>query len=443
MRLSLDAIIAVGSLLLIASYFGEPFQGPYLILALIVFSLTFPGAVYSAGSLLGLARDVLLNWFIVVLILLFFGYASGYLSLFPARMVLAWCVSVPLLVFLSHATLPVLLPKILKVEGMRRIAVIAGGNELSAKLAQQIQAIPLLGIQIAGVFEDRGPERRVSAEGMPILGHLSALAHYVKNNHVDLIYITLPMASQPRILNLLNELRDTTASIYFVPDIFMFDLIQARVDTINGIPVVAVCETPFFGFNGLVKTASDYLIAAAALIVTAPLMLLIAIGVKLSSPGPVLFGQRRYGLDGRQITVYKFRTMTVQEDGAQVRQATKDDQRITAFGRLLRRTSLDELPQFINVLQGRMSVVGPRPHAVAHNEAYRKLIDGYMVRHKVKPGITGWAQVNGLRGETDTIEKMQQRIEYDLAYLRNWSLRLDLMIILKTVLVIFGDRRAY
>jgi len=207
--------------------------------------------------------------------------------------------------------------------------------------------------------------------------------------------------------------------------------------------VVAVCETPFFGFNGLVKTASDYLIAAAALIVTAPLMLLIAIGVKLSSPGPVLFGQRRYGLDGRQITVYKFRTMTVQEDGAQVRQATKDDQRITAFGRLLRRTSLDELPQFINVLQGRMSVVGPRPHAVAHNEAYRKLIDGYMVRHKVKPGITGWAQVNGLRGETDTIEKMQQRIEYDLAYLRNWSLRLDLMIILKTVLVIFGDRRAY
>jgi putative colanic acid biosynthesis UDP-glucose lipid carrier transferase len=172
-------------------------------------------------------------------------------------------------------------------------------------------------------------------------------------------------------------------------------------------------------------------------------MLLIAIAVKLDSPGPVFFRQRRYGLDGRQITVYKFRTMTVLEDGGEVRQATKDDERITRVGRILRRTSLDELPQFINVMQGRMSVVGPRPHAVAHNEIYRKLIDGYMVRHKVKPGVTGWAQVNGFRGETDTVEKMQQRIEYDLAYLRNWSLRLDLMIILKTILVLFGDRKAY
>jgi len=172
-------------------------------------------------------------------------------------------------------------------------------------------------------------------------------------------------------------------------------------------------------------------------------LLAIAIGVKLSSPGPVFFRQRRYGLDGQQITVYKFRTMTVLEDGANVRQAQKDDCRVTGFGRFLRKTSMDELPQFINVLQGRMSVVGPRPHAVSHNEIYRKLISGYMVRHKVKPGITGWAQVNGFRGETETVEKMEQRIEYDLAYLRNWSLRLDLLILLKTVLVLFGDRRAY
>ena len=443
LRLSLDAIIAVGSLLAIASYFGEPFQGPYLILALIVFSLTFPGAVYNATTLLGLARDVLLNWFIVLLILLFFGYASGYLSVFPPAMVVAWSVVVPVLVFLSQATIPYLLPKVLAIEGMRRTAVIAGGNDLGAKLVRQIHGAPLLGIQIAGVFDDRRTERRVDVDGVPTLGKLAALADYVKSHHVDLIYITLPMASQPRILNLLNQLRDTTSSIYFVPDIFMFDLIQARVDTITGIPVVAVCETPFYGFNGVIKTVSDYLIGAAALIVTAPLMLLITLAVKMDSPGPVFFRQRRYGLDGRQITVYKFRTMTVQEDGNEVRQATKDDVRITRVGRTLRRTSLDELPQFINVLQGRMSVVGPRPHAVAHNETYRKLIDGYMVRHKVKPGITGWAQVNGFRGETETVEKMQQRIEYDLAYLRNWSLRLDLMIILKTILVLFGDRKAY
>jgi putative colanic acid biosysnthesis UDP-glucose lipid carrier transferase len=443
LRLSLDAAIAVGSLLAIASYFGEPFQGPYLILALIVFSLTFPGAVYNPRTVIGLARDVLLNWFIVLLILLFFGYASGYLSLFPARMVLAWAVAVPALVFTGHATIPYLLPKVLAIEGMRRTAVIAGGNELGAKLVEQIHGAPLLGIQVAGVFDDRSMERRARLDTIPTLGKLAALADYVKSHRVDLIYITLPMASQPRILNLLNQLRDTTASIYFVPDIFMFDLIQARVDTLTGIPVVAVCETPFYGLNGAIKTLSDYVIALLALIVTGPIMLAIAFLIKTDSPGPVLFRQRRYGLDGREITVYKFRTMTVLEDGGVVRQATKDDKRITRLGRLLRRTSMDELPQFINVLQGRMSVVGPRPHAVAHNETYRKLIDGYMVRHKVKPGLTGWAQVNGLRGETDTVEKMQQRIEYDLAYLRNWSLRLDLMIILKTVLVLFGDRKAY
>ena len=251
LRLSLDAIIAVGSLLAIASYFGEPFQGPYLILALIVFSLTFPGAVYNPRTLLGLARDVLLNWFIVLLILLFFGYASGYLSLFPANMVLAWSIVVPVLVFIGHATIPYLLPKVLAIEGMRRTAVIAGGNELGAKLVQQIHGAPLLGVQVAGVFDDRTMERRAEVDGVPTLGKLSALADYVKSHHVDLIYITLPMASQPRILNLLNQLRDTTASIYFVPDIFMFDLIQARVDTLSGIPVVAVCETPFFGVNGV------------------------------------------------------------------------------------------------------------------------------------------------------------------------------------------------
>jgi putative colanic acid biosynthesis UDP-glucose lipid carrier transferase len=443
LRMSLDALIAVGALLAVSAWYAEPFEGPYLILALIVFSLTFPGAIYSASSLPGLARDVVLNWLVVVLILLFFGYASGYLSIFPVRMVLTWSAVVPMLLFTSHAAIPHLLPKVMAMEGMQRTALLVGASELGAKLASQIQSAPLLGIRLAGVFDDRRPERRAHMPQVPSLGKIDALAEYVKANHVDLIYVTLPMASQPRILQLLNDLRDTTASIYFVPDIFMFDLIQARVDTINGIPVVAVCETPFFGFNGLIKTLSDYVIAGTALAVLSPLMLLIALGVKWSSPGPVLFKQRRYGLDGKEILVYKFRTMIVLEDGATVRQATRGDERITPFGRFLRSTSLDELPQFINVLQGRMSVVGPRPHAVSHNETYRKLIDGYMVRHKVKPGVTGWAQVNGFRGETDTVDKMEKRIEFDLAYLRNWSLRLDLVIILKTIIVVFGDKRAY
>jgi len=228
-----------------------------------------------------------------------------------------------------------------------------------------------------------------------------------------------------------------------VPDIFVFDLIQARVDSIGDLPVVAVCETPFYGFNGLIKRLSDFFLASAILVLIAPILIAIAIGVKMSSPGPILFKQRRYGVAGRKIVVYKFRTMTVAEDGDVVRQATKNDARVTRFGAFLRKTSLDELPQFINVLQGRMSVVGPRPHAVAHNELYRKLIRGYMIRHKVRPGITGLAQVNGFRGETETVDKMKGRIEYDLAYLRNWSVLLDLQIVLKTVVVVLRKQNAY
>jgi putative colanic acid biosynthesis UDP-glucose lipid carrier transferase len=179
------------------------------------------------------------------------------------------------------------------------------------------------------------------------------------------------------------------------------------------------------------------------LVLIAPLLLAVALGVKLSSPGPVIFKQRRNGLDGEEIEVYKFRSMRVMDNGSVVKQATKDDPRITPFGAFIRRTSLDELPQFVNVLQGRMSIVGPRPHAVAHNQQYRELIKAYMVRHKVKPGITGWAQVNGLRGETDTLDKMRQRVEYDLEYLRNWSLALDLQIIVRTARLMLFDRNAY
>ena len=206
---------------------------------------------------------------------------------------------------------------------------------------------------------------------------------------------------------------------------------------------MGLCETPFTGTNRLVKRLSDIVLASLILVLIAPLLLAIAIAIKLTSPGPVIFKQRRNGLDGEEIVVYKFRSMRTQDDGDVVQQATKDDPRITPLGRFLRRSSLDELPQFINVLQGRMSIVGPRPHAVAHNEQYRQLIKAYMVRHKVKPGITGWAQIHGHRGETDTIEKMQARVEYDLEYLRNWSLGLDLQIIARTIKVVFFARNAY
>jgi putative colanic acid biosynthesis UDP-glucose lipid carrier transferase len=244
-------------------------------------------------------------------------------------------------------------------------------------------------------------------------------------------------------MNLLDDLRDTTASIYYVPDIFVFDLIQARSGEIHGIPVVAMCETPFYGYRGVTKRLTDIVFSAGILLLTLPLFLIIAISVKLSSPGPIIFKQRRYGLDGREIAVYKFRTMSVTEDGMKIRQASKSDSRITRIGSFLRRSSLDELPQLINVLQGRMSLVGPRPHAIAHNEEYRKLIKGYMVRHKVLPGITGLAQVNGCRGETAQLEDMQARVNYDLDYLRYWTPMLDIKILVLTVFKVFRDDKAY
>jgi putative colanic acid biosynthesis UDP-glucose lipid carrier transferase len=253
----------------------------------------------------------------------------------------------------------------------------------------------------------------------------------------------LPLGSQPRILELLKSVQGTTASIFFVPDVFGISIIQGRLQDMNGVPVVGICETPFTGTNELVKRVSDLVLASLIVALISPLLLAIAVGVKLSSPGPVIFRQRRNGLDGGEIWVYKFRSMLTQDNGTVVAQATKDDARVTPFGAFLRRTSLDELPQFFNVLQGRMSIVGPRPHAVAHNEMYRELIRAYMVRHKVRPGITGWAQINGLRGETETIDKMKARVEFDLEYLRNWSLGLDLQIIVRTIRVAFIDRKAY
>jgi putative colanic acid biosysnthesis UDP-glucose lipid carrier transferase len=251
------------------------------------------------------------------------------------------------------------------------------------------------------------------------------------------------MTPHPRLTSLLAALKDTTSSVYFVPDMFVTDLIQGRPDSVCGLPVISVCETPFRGPAGVLKRISDIVLASLILLLISPIMLGLAIAVKLSSPGPVIFRQRRYGLDGEEIIVYKFRSMTVTEDGATIQQARKNDTRVTRLGAIMRKTSLDELPQFVNVLQGRMSIVGPRPHAVAHNEMYRGQIKSYMVRHKVKPGITGWAQVNGLRGETDSLEKMEARIRCDLDYLRNWSLRLDLYIIWKTVYLVFQDSAAY
>jgi len=448
LRAAVDPAVATATLAAVATWTGRGFDGPCLILSILVFAMTFPGSVVRGdpgrrASALSLAVDIVTGWLPIVGLLALLGWATRTLEVFEPRLLVAWALATPLALFAAHRALPVLLPRILAAEGLRKVAVIAGANQLGRRLAARLREDPMLGVGVAGYFDDRAAGRLSNIPAEENLGSLEDLADYARTHRVDVIYVALPMASQPRILKLLESLRDTTASIYFVPDIFVFDLIQARLDSIGGLPVVAVCETPFTGLDGILKTASDYLLSACILVLISPLLLAIAVGVKLSSRGPVLFKQRRYGLDGRKIVVYKFRSMTVAEDGDVVRQATRNDSRVTRFGAFLRRSSLDELPQFINVLQGRMSIVGPRPHAVAHNELYRKLIPGYMIRHKVKPGITGLAQVNGFRGETETVEKMKARVEYDLEYLRHWSLLLDLQIVLKTVLVVLRKQNAY
>jgi putative colanic acid biosynthesis UDP-glucose lipid carrier transferase len=439
----LDPLVLLLSLWAVALYVEGSVTPPFWILSLIVFSLSFPGPARLQLSFWRMAGEILLGWITIAALLLFFGYASHYLGLFDTNEIKLWLWLAPLSQLIAHLGFRATLPFLAKLQGGPKHAIVAGMNNQGIALADRIRESRYTATKVLGFFDDRIDHRIPHRIEFPLLGTLNELPQYVKDHYVDRIYLSLPMATQPRILRILDDLRDTTASIYFVPDTFVTDLIQGRMDSIGGTPVVAVCETPFTGVNGLVKRISDIVLAFVILVMLLPIMLVIGIAVKLGSPGPMIFSQRRYGLGGEEIIVYKFRSMTVCEDGGAIQQARQGDRRVTRLGAFLRKTSLDELPQFINVLQGRMSIVGPRPHAVAHNEMYRKLVTSYMVRHKVKPGITGWAQVNGYRGETETVDKMQKRIDYDLEYLRNWSLRLDLDIILKTVLVVLKDKNAY
>ncbi len=324
-----------------------------------------------------------------------------------------------------------------------RTAIIIGATQSGFNLAHEILNNDQLGIKFGGVFDDRTEDRLSHEFKNQISGKINDAIELARNNKVDYIYIALPMSAEKRIMHILNLCSDTTATVYIIPNFFIYNLINARWQNVGSIQTLSVFDTPFQGASDVLKRLEDIVLSSLILTMIALPMLAIAAAVKLTSRGPVIFKQSRYGLDGKQITVYKFRSMTTQDNGSEVKQATKNDARITPLGAFLRRTSLDELPQFINVLQGRMSIVGPRPHAVAHNEQYRKLIEGYMLRHKVRPGITGWAQVNGFRGETETINKMVKRVEYDLDYIHHWSVWLDLKIIFATVFKGFINKNAY
>ncbi len=439
----LEPAVAVLSFLLVCVAFDEPIVRSDLTLCLLVLALTFPGRNRFKDTLLSASVDIVTSWVSLLVILALCAYATSSFGFFDHEVLLWWALITPVAQLAAVQLGKRVLAYLASVSGSQRTAIIVGAGSLGVKVAKAIGSSHEQGVEFLGYFDDRTDERVHNEAAPQRLGTLKDAAPYIRERAVHEVYITLPLGSQPRIVELLEQVQGTTASVFFVPDVFGISIIQGRLQDMNGIPVVGICETPFTGTNELAKRISDIVLASIILVLIAPLLLVIAIGVKLSSPGPAIFRQRRNGLDGEEIMVYKFRSMRAMDNGELVKQATKGDARITPFGAFLRRSSLDELPQFINVLQGRMSIVGPRPHAVAHNELYRQLIKAYMVRHKVKPGITGWAQVNGHRGETETVEKMQARVEYDLEYLRNWSLGLDLQIIARTIVVVLRGNNAY
>ena len=446
----LPAIVAVAALYVTIIAFGSQFDlrsSGIVVVAVVCLVLIQPPREVTAqltSPRVSAVVDVLFRWFLILAVLLGIAYVTkSPLQAYPRRVFLTWAVCTPMVLIVATLAMQEFMRRFLMNAFEARIAIIAGYNSSSLELARRLKKNPGMRLEVAGFFDDRSTDRLGMESDAQLIGPLADLGAYVKQHRTDVIFIALPIRHVKRVMNLLDDLRDTTASIYYVPDIFVFDLIQARSGEIQGIPVVAMCETPFYGYRGVTKRLTDIVLSVMILLLLLPLLAVVAVMVKVSSPGPVIFKQRRYGLDGREIAVYKFRTMTVTEDGAQIRQASKTDNRITRIGGILRRSSLDELPQLINVLQGRMSLVGPRPHAVAHNEEYRKLIKGYMVRHKVLPGITGLAQVNGCRGETSQLEEMEARVNYDLDYLRRWTPMLDIKIILLTVVKIFRDDKAY
>jgi putative colanic acid biosynthesis UDP-glucose lipid carrier transferase len=390
-------------------------------------------------------RDSLVAWLPVPMALLAFWFFTKTSTHYSRVAASIWFVVAPIMLCTLRASARVGL-RVLRAHGhnARRVAIL-GCTKDAERLAAALDGLPWLGLDLEGVYDDRSEKRRHAPKHpkCKVLGTSNDLVNQCRKGAIDVVYVALPLRAELRTAGILSELADTTVTVYLVADFLYYSLLRAQWSQVGGIPVVSVHNSPFEGVVAWVKRLEDLVIGSMIVLVTLIPMACIAIAIKVSSPGPIFFRQWRYGLCGKKIRILKFRTMTVCEDGPTVRQVQKNDSRVTAIGRFLRRTSLDEFPQFLQVLTGELSLVGPRPHAVAHNEQYRSLIHGYMLRHMVKPGITGWAQVNGWRGETAELDKMEQRVQHDLEYIRNWNLLLDLKIIFLTIFGAKKGKNAY
>jgi putative colanic acid biosynthesis UDP-glucose lipid carrier transferase len=450
-RLS-DAAMILSAQLLARGLYGEPWGEQTVtvtVIGLLVFGfaaeLTGLYRPYRMESIRREVKDAFLAWVAVPLALLAFWFFTKTSTQYSRVAATFWFTLAPL--FLCGLRVAVRLGlRVLRAQGHNsRRAAILGCTQDAERLAEALDDLPWLGLDLQGVYDDRSEKRRHRAKhpSCKVLGTSADLLKQCRQGALDVVYVALPLRAELRTASILSALSDTTVTVYMVADFLYYNLLRAHWSQVGGIPVVSVHNSPFEGVVGWIKRLEDLVLGSMIVLLTAIPMLAIAIAIKVSSPGPIFFRQWRYGLCGKKIRILKFRTMTVCEDGPNIRQASKNDSRVTRIGRFLRRTSFDEFPQFLQVLTGELSLVGPRPHAVAHNEQYRTLIHGYMLRHMVKPGITGWAQVNGWRGETAELEKMEQRVRHDLEYIRNWNLLLDLKIIFLTIFGHKKSRNAY
>lgn len=443
-----DIVCIVFAHALACAAYGTPWRremGNATVLAIVAFSIvTELMGVYrqQSGEPHLTTRPVLMAWLFTAAILAVSLFATKTSNHFSRVISFGWLVGAAATLIAWRLVGRTILGTLFASGRVSRRAAIVGATPSAERLCEQIRERPWLGLEIAGLYDDRAADRRHVFATSPCrhVGGSTELIEACRSGRIEVVYVALPLRAEARIAELLRALANTTATVYLIADFLSYDLLAARWTSVGSSPLISVHDTPFQGTSAWLKRVEDVLAGLAILILISVPLLVIAALVKLTSPGPVFFRQRRYGLNGKEIRVVKFRTMSVCEDGPQIAQAVPNDPRVTPLGKFLRRTSLDELPQFLQVLTGEMSIVGPRPHAVAHNEQYRSLIPGYMLRHKVKPGITGWAQVNGWRGETPTIRWMKKRVEHDLDYIENWSFFWDLKIILLTV---FGRKKSH
>lgn len=387
---------------------------------------------------------LIVTWLSTFLFLVFVIFAAKTSEQFSRFVLIGWLFLTPVLLIASRYALRSLQTSLKRIGINNHLIAIAGITEQGLHFAEMLENQPGSGFQVAGFYS---LDEETTSSSLPkqyaYMGGTDAMMEAARSGEWDQIYLAPSAGHSAASARLINELADTITPIRLIPDDFTNTLLHSRYMEIADTPILRIYDAPLSLQRAFIKRVEDLILGSLILLLISPLLLLIALAIKLTSRGPVLFKQTRHGLRGEKFQVLKFRTMTVCENGGNIRQATRNDRRITRVGAFLRKTSLDELPQFINVLQGHMSIVGPRPHAVAHNEEYRQLIPGYMLRHLMKPGITGWAQVNGWRGETDTLFKMQKRVELDMEYIRAWSLALDLRIILVTAFKTLHDKNAY